>query len=136
MPHLIVEYSANIEAEIAVDDLLDKLHATALATGIFPLGGVRIRAVRIDHYRIADCHPDNSFVNMQALVGHGRALDVRRRAGEQLFATLTAHLDGLYRTRPLAISFYMHESDPDLNFKKNNLHEYVRERASGRVAGS
>ena len=55
--------------------------------------------------------------------------DVRRRAGEQLFATLTAHLDGVYRARPLAISFYMHESDPELSFKKNNLHEYVRERA-------
>jgi 5-carboxymethyl-2-hydroxymuconate isomerase len=136
LPHLIVEYSANIEAEIAVDDLLDKLHATALATGIFPLGGVRIRAIRIDHYRIADCHPDNGYVNMQALVGHGRPLDVRRRAGEQLFATLTAHLDGVYRVRPLAISFYMHETDPELNFKKNNLHEYVRERASRGAAES
>jgi 5-carboxymethyl-2-hydroxymuconate isomerase len=132
---LIVEYSANIEAEIAVSDLLDKLHATALATGIFPLGGLRVRAVRIDQYRIADCHPDNGFVNMMALVGHGRTVDVRRRAGEQLFATLTAHLDGVYNARPLAISFYMHESDPDLNFKKNNLHEYVRKR-TGRAAGS
>jgi 5-carboxymethyl-2-hydroxymuconate isomerase len=126
---LIVEYSANIEAEIAVDDMLDKLHSTALATGIFPLGGVRIRAVRIDKYRIADCHPDNAFVNMMALVGHGRSVDVRRRAGEQLFTALTTHLDGIFRARPLAISFYMHESDPELNFKKNNLHEYVRKRA-------
>ena len=126
MPHLIVEYSANIEAAIAVEDMLDKLHATALATGIFPLGGVRVRAVRIDHYRIADCHPDNGYVNMLALVGHGRPLEVRRRAGEQLFATLTAHLDGVFNSRPLAISFYMHESDPDLSFKKNNLHERVQ----------
>jgi len=133
---LIVEYSANIEAAIAVEDLLDKLHASALATGIFPLGGVRVRAVRIDHYRIADCHPDNGYVNMMALVGHGRPLDVRRRAGEQLFATLTAHLDGLFRARPLAISFYMQEADPDLNFKKNNLHEYVQQRSPGRAAGS
>jgi 5-carboxymethyl-2-hydroxymuconate isomerase len=127
---LIVEYSANIEAEIAVDDLLDKLHSTALSTGIFPLGGVRVRAVRIEKYRIGDCHPDNGFVNMMALVGHGRTVDVRRRAGEQLFATLTAHLDGVYRARPLAISFYMHESHPDLSFKKNNLHERAGNKGS------
>jgi 5-carboxymethyl-2-hydroxymuconate isomerase len=136
LPHLIVEYSANIEAAIAVEDLLDKLHATALTTGIFPLGGVRVRAVRVDHYRIADCHPDNGYVNMTALVGHGRPLDVRRHAAEQLFATLTDHLDGVFRTRPLAISFYMHESDPELSFKKNNLHEYVQERGSSRAARS
>jgi len=47
-----------------------------------------------------------------------------------------AHLDGLFRARPLAISFYMQESDPDLNFKKNNLHEYVQERSPSRAAGS
>ncbi|HVS22711.1 MAG TPA: hypothetical protein VMU03_03215, partial [Gammaproteobacteria bacterium] len=53
LPHLIVEYSANIEREIALDELLDKLHARALETGVFPLGGLRVRAHRADHYRIA-----------------------------------------------------------------------------------
>ena len=37
MPHLIVEYSANIEDQIALDALLDKLHTCALGTGVFPL---------------------------------------------------------------------------------------------------
>jgi 5-carboxymethyl-2-hydroxymuconate isomerase len=133
---LIVEYSANIEAAIAIDDLLDKLHASALETGIFPIGGLRVRAVRIDRYRIADRHPDNGYVNMMALVGHGRPLEVRRRAAEALFATLTAHLDEAFRKGPLAISFYMQESDPDLNFKKNNLHEYVERRSGGRASRS
>lgn len=128
MPHLIVEYSANIEDQIALDDLLDKLHTTALGTGVFPLGGLRVRAHRTQAYRIADKAPDNGFVHVTALIGHGRPLDVQQRAGEQLFATLTQHLEPLYARSPLAISLNMQEFHPVLNFKKNNLHEYVKRR--------
>ena len=135
MPHLIVEYSANIEREIALDELLDKLHARALETGVFPLGGLRVRAHRADHYRVADKSPENGFVHVTAVIGHGRALDVQQRAGEQLFETLTAHLAPLYDRSPLAISLNVQEFHPVLNFKKNNLHEHVRKRAKRAGAG-
>lgn len=128
MPHLIVEYSANIEDQIALDALLDKLHACALTTGVFPLGGLRVRAHRADAYRIADKAPDNGFVHVTALIGNGRPLDVQQRAATELFATLTAHLDALYATSPLAISLNVQEFHPVLNLKKNNLHEYVQRR--------
>lgn len=130
MPHLIVEFSANIEHDIGLDDLLDRLHATALETGVFPLGGLRVRAMRMDHYRIADKHPDNGYVHVTAWIGHGRPLDVRKRAGEALFAALTGHLSGVYSRRPLAISLNIQEFHPELNFKRNNLHEHVRRRAA------
>lgn len=130
MPHLIVEYSANLEQKITLDDLLDKLRESALATGIFPLGGLRVRAFSTDHYRIADCDPANGYVHVTALIGHGRPLDVRKRAGERLFATLTEHLKYVYEQSPLAISFNIHEFHPELNFKMNNLHEHVRRRAA------
>jgi 5-carboxymethyl-2-hydroxymuconate isomerase len=128
LPHLIVEYSGNIEDEIVLDELLDKLHACALKTGVFPLGGLRVRAHRTDAYRIADKAPENGFVHVTAMIGHGRALDVQQRAGEELFATLAAHLDALYAKSPLAISLNMQEFHPVLNFKKNNLHEHVKRR--------
>jgi len=128
LPHLIVEYSANIEEEIALDALLDKLHACALRTGVFPIGGLRVRAHRADHYRIADKASDNGFVHVTALIGHGRPLDVQQRAGEELLAALTEHLEPLFERSPLAISLQVQESHPVLNFKKNNLHEYVERR--------
>ena len=129
MPHLIVEYSANIEQQIALDALLDKLHACALATGVFPIGGLRVRAHRADAYRIADLSPDNGFVHVTALVGHGRPLDVLERAGQELLAALAQHLDSLFAASPLAISLNIQEMHPVLNFKKNNLHEYVLRRS-------
>lgn len=82
MPHLIIEYSANIEARLGLDALMDALHRTALETGVFPLGGLRIRAHRADHYRVADCDPANGFVHVTALIGHGRSLEVQQQAGE------------------------------------------------------
>ncbi|HVS25411.1 MAG TPA: 5-carboxymethyl-2-hydroxymuconate Delta-isomerase [Gammaproteobacteria bacterium] len=136
MPHLIIEYSANVEDAIALDELLDKLHACALETGVFPLGGLRVRAHKTEHYRVADKSPENGFVHVTALIGHGRALDVQQRAGEQLFETLTAHLAPLYDRSPLAISLNIQEFHPVLNFKKNNLHEHVRKRAKRAGAGS
>jgi 5-carboxymethyl-2-hydroxymuconate isomerase len=129
LPHLIVEYSANIEDQIALDALLDKLHACALGTGVFPLGGLRVRAHRADAYRIADKAPGNGFVHVTALIGYGRPLDVQRRAAEELFAALTEHLAGLYDHSALAISLNVEEFHPVLNFKKNNLHEHVKRRA-------
>ena len=128
MPHLIVEYSANIEDQIALDALLDKLHTCALGTGVFPLGGVRIRAHRADAYRIADLAPENGFVHLTALIGHGRPLDVQQRAAEALFTVVTEHLAAFFDKNPLAISLNVQEFHPVLNLKKNNLHEYVKRR--------
>ncbi len=53
---------------------------------------------------------------------------MQQRAAEQLFAVLTAHLDELFAKSPLAISLNVQEFHPVLNFKKNNLHEYVKKR--------
>lgn len=128
MPHLIIEYSANLEERLGLDGLMDALHAAALETRVFPLGGLRIRAHRADRYRIADCDPSNGFVHVTALVGHGRPIEVRRQAGERLFAALTEYLDPLFAETPLAISFNIQEFDPVLNFKKNNLHRHVERR--------
>ena len=129
MPHLIVEYSANLEDQMDLDGLLDKLHEAAARSGIFPPGGLRTRAERRDHYRIADGHPDNGFVHVTAMIGHGRALDVRKRVGDDLFRVICEHLGALYERKPLGISFNIQEFHPELNFKQNNLHEYVKTRA-------
>jgi len=129
VPHLIVEYSANLEQLIDLDSLLDRMHATAIETGMFPIGGIRIRAYKAEHYRIADCAPDNAFVHVTAIVGAGRPLDRREQVSKTLFDAICKELDDVAATSPLAISFNMREFDAVLNMKKNNLHQYVKERA-------
>ena len=128
MPHAIIEYSANIEAEMNLDELVERVHGAALETGVFPLGGLRVRAARREHYKVADGHPDNAFVHVIMLIGHGRDEMTRTKAAEHVFAAVTNHLDPVFAARPLGISFEMREIDPATNLKKTNLHEYVKRR--------
>jgi 5-carboxymethyl-2-hydroxymuconate isomerase len=131
MPHIVVEYSGNLRSTLDLQGLLDALATTAVGTGVFPIGGVRARAYAAEHYRIADGHPDNAFVHVLLKVGHGRDQATRQRACEAIFATLSQQLDALYARIPLGISLEMQEVDPVLTCKRNNLHEYVKQRAEG-----
>ncbi|HEY7379133.1 MAG TPA: 5-carboxymethyl-2-hydroxymuconate Delta-isomerase [Steroidobacteraceae bacterium] len=128
MPHILIEYSANLSESVDFPRFLQALRASALATGVFPLGGIRIRAYRADHYLVADGHPDNGFVHIMLRVGHGRDLETRKRACEAIFATVTEFLAPLFERIPLGISLEMQEIDALLTCKKNNLHEHVKRR--------
>lgn len=132
MAHILIEYSANLRERIDFPRFLEAVHASALATGIFPIGGVRTRAYAAEHYRIADGHPDNAFVHTMLRVGHGRDVETRKRACEAIFATICDQLAELFERVPLGLSLEMQEIDPVLTMKKNNLHEYVKQRTAGR----
>lgn len=128
MPHILIEYSANLRASVDFPEFLLTLREAALKTGVFPLGGIRIRGYEASHYLVADGHPDNAFVHIMLRVGHGRDLETRKRACEAIFAAACEHLEALYRRIPLGISLEMQEIDAVLTCKKNNLHEYVKAR--------
>ncbi|MEP7242746.1 MAG: 5-carboxymethyl-2-hydroxymuconate Delta-isomerase [Gammaproteobacteria bacterium] len=128
MPHVVIEYSSNLSSQLDFPGLLRALRDSALATGVFPIGGVRVRAYQADHYLIADGHPDNAFVHILLKVGHGRDLETRKRACEAIFATACEQLASVYDRIPLGISLEMQEVDAVLTHKKNNLHEYVKKR--------
>jgi len=129
MAHLVVEYSANLRDQFDLGSFLKAIHEAALATGVFPVGGIRTRAYEARHYVIADAHPDNAFVHISLKVGHGRDVETRKRACEAIFAVACRELAGVFERLPLGIALEMQEIDPVLTFKKNNLHDYVKQRA-------
>ena len=128
MPHQIIEYSANLESSVDIDALLTVLHETAASIDALPVGGLRTRAVPREHYRIADGHPDNAFINVVLRLAPGRPFEVRKEAGEQLFQALCDYLEPVYSSSPLAISYEIQELDADLRWKKNNLRDYLASR--------
>ena len=133
MAHIVIEYSANLRGQFDLDGFLGAVHGAALATGVFPIGGIRTRAYEAQHYVIADANPDNAFVHISLRVGHGRDVDTRKRACEAVFAVACQQLGDVFERLPLGIALEMQEIDPVLTFKKNNLHEYVKRREAQRA---
>jgi 5-carboxymethyl-2-hydroxymuconate isomerase len=125
MPHVIVEYSANLVGAVEIKALLQALHEAALKTGVFPAGGIRTRAERRDEYIVGDGRPDAAFVHVMLRIGAGRDAATKKRAADSVFSVLCDHLKPTQEKRPLAISLEVQELDPVLNLKKNNLHAYL-----------
>ena len=129
MPHFRVEYSRNLEAALDLPDLFERLTDVAAGTGVFPLAGIRCRALPRDRYRVADGHPDNGFVHVELRVGAGRDVPTLRRAGEAVFAALKDHIADQFARLPIALSFEISEIHPDLNFKTGNIRDHMKARA-------
>lgn len=129
MPHLTIEYSANLADRVDPQRLVDRCHAAALDTGLFRVGAVRTRAVAREWYRIADGHPDNGFVAAILRIAPGRDAAAKRTAGEKIFGALCDELKPTFDTSPLGISFEIQEINQPFNFKRNNLHDIVEQRA-------
>ncbi len=133
MPHLVIEYSANLEGEIAIGELVRKVHEAATLTGVFELAAIRTRAERRDVYFIADGHQDNGFVAVRIRIGPGRDEQTRKQLGQKIFDVVCAHLEQLSNAEAVAVSLEVQEIDPIAAFRKNKLHALVKERA-GRPA--
>jgi 5-carboxymethyl-2-hydroxymuconate isomerase len=128
MPHLIVEYSANLDALLDIPQLIVAVHAAAIETGVFPLGGIRTRAARRDVFRIADGHPDNAFIHIQARIGAGRRDEIREAAAGHIFAALKAQTAELFARHPLGLTMEVVEIAPVGSLKHNNLHDLIASR--------
>ena len=55
---------------------------------------------------------------------------MRKEVGQGVFEVICDQLATPFRDSPLAISFNIQEFHPELNYKRNNLHEHVRARAA------
>lgn len=124
MPHIIVEYSANLEPALDPQALVDALHRTAIDLGIAEAPAVRTRAERRDVFRVGDGNPANGFVHVVARLRIGRPEEKRKALGEALLAVLNRELDAAFETHPIAVTVEIHEID-HLTFRRNT----VRERA-------
>jgi 5-carboxymethyl-2-hydroxymuconate isomerase len=123
MPHFIVEYTANLEQEGDIPGLLKKANATLIAqNGVFPIGGIRSRANRLEHYRVADGEADYAFVHAELKMAAGRDEATKKRAGDALFDMMKAHFAALYERRYLALSMEITEFSETGTWKHNNVH--------------
>lgn len=130
MPHFTLEYSANLDAVIDMAEVCEVVRKAAAEAVIFPIGGIRVRAVRCEHYAIANGKPDYGFLAMLLRLGEGRDLAARQKAGEYVFAALSTYLDPVFASSKFALSFDMQINDAATSWKRNNIHDALKAKAS------
>jgi 5-carboxymethyl-2-hydroxymuconate isomerase len=130
MPHFTLEYSGNLDARVDMGKVVEVVRKAAVETGVFPLGGIRVRAVRCEHYAIADGNPHFGFLAMLLRLGEGRDLTTRKKAGEHVFRALSDHLDPVFAASQFALSFDIQINDKEMSWKRNNIHEALKAEAA------
>jgi 5-carboxymethyl-2-hydroxymuconate isomerase len=122
VPHFIVEYTANLEGELELAPLFERVHEQLIALELFPTGGIRSRALRCDEYRFADGAGDYAGIHVQLKLSAARPPELRQQIGEAVFATVRDYCAPLRARRYLALSMEVGLFEPDLFFNDNNLH--------------
>lgn len=125
MPHISIEYSANLEKLADVGGLCEALRAAAAAHPVFPMAGVRVRAYAARHYAIADGNPEHAFVDIHVRLREGRAQADKKDATEALFSAAKAFLAPVMAHHSLALSLEMRDIDASLAPKTGTIREHL-----------
>ncbi|MCD7036053.1 5-carboxymethyl-2-hydroxymuconate Delta-isomerase [Metabacillus sp. GX 13764] len=124
MPHIIVEYTGNIKKEADIPHLLEKINGVLISKSpLFPVGGIRSRAIELKDYRIADGQEDDAFVHSTLKLGAGRSEADKKTVCDELFAVISEHFEELFANRYLALSLELYEFSEAGTYKRNNIHE-------------
>ncbi len=125
MPHFIVEYTDNLKAEGDIPGLLKKANQTLLNQGgVFPIGGIRSRAIELSDYVMADDNDDADYAFVHAIlkIGAGRDEATKKKVCDDLFEMMKRHFAALFAKRYLALSLELVEFNEGGSYKHNNVH--------------
>jgi 5-carboxymethyl-2-hydroxymuconate isomerase len=128
MPHIVVEYTANLGEQARMPALLKQINTLLIRDdGMFPTGGIRSRAIELQHWCIADGgNADDAFVHVSAKIGRGRSDAEKKAVFDPLFEVVKEHFASVYATRGLALSMELNEFSEAGTWKHNNIHARFR----------
>jgi 5-carboxymethyl-2-hydroxymuconate isomerase len=128
MPHLNIQYTANLDALTDMGQLCNTLAATLVAlraedgvAPLFPVAGTRVMAWPAPHFAVADGKPGRAFIYMNLLITPGRSEALKKRAGDALLAAASAHLDPVFEQHAVGLTLLIDEAAPVYEGKRNNL---------------
>ena len=125
MPHLMIDYSANVEPDVDLDAFCDTLRNVAASIDAFPLAGVKVRAVRVDHYAIADGNPEHGFIDISVRIREGRDMQTKQNAAQKLFDAANEFVADVMQRRSLALSLELRDINAALSPKSGSIRKYL-----------
>lgn len=89
MPHMVVEYTENIEGNLQVSELLKKMNESLIShEGLFSPQGIRSRAIKLTDYLIGDGTNSAAFVHVILKIAPGRSEEAKQNVFNHLFTTM------------------------------------------------
>ncbi len=125
MPHIQIDYSANLETRLDVAGLCRALRDAAVASGVLPLAGLRVRAIRADHVVIADGNPDHAYLDISIRLRGGRTPEAKAAATATIFAAAESFCAGVMASSSFMLSMEMRDIDPALSPKASSIRNYL-----------
>ena len=125
MPHLMIDYSANVEADVDIGAFCETLRKVAASIDAFPVAGVKIRAVRVDHYAIADGNPAHGFIDISIRIREGRDQETKQHAVQKIFDAANDFISDAMQRRSLALSIELRDIGASLSPKSGSIRKYL-----------
>jgi 5-carboxymethyl-2-hydroxymuconate isomerase len=128
MPHVTIQYTANLDPEARIDALCATLAELICAQRdgkgkrVFPVGGTRVLAYPAATFAVADGKPDRAFVYVNVRIAPGRAATLVAAMGESLMTALRGHFEAIVASRPIGMTLQVDEGTPVFDRKHGNLH--------------
>jgi len=128
MPHLVILYTPQLDAETDMTALCRRLADTMLTirdeqgAQVFPTGGTRVLAYPAAHHATTDGSGDHAFCYFNLRMGRGRSAAVHQATGEALTATARSHFAPVLAQRPVGLTLQVDEGPEVFDAKFGNLH--------------
>jgi 5-carboxymethyl-2-hydroxymuconate isomerase len=135
MPHLVITYTPNLDADTDMTALCRTMADAMLAVRdeagapVFPIGGTRVLACPAAHFAVADGSGDFAFCYFHLRMGRGRSAATHQAAGQALTAAARAHFAPVLARRRVGLTLQIDEGPEVFDAKFGNLHDAFAKKA-------
>ena len=133
MPHVVLQYTANLEPEVDMPALCREIAAVLVAqkdeagAALFPLGGTRVLAYPAQVFAVADGKGDYGFCYINIRIAAGRSAAAKKRSGDAVLATAQARFAAAFAKRRVGVTIQIDESPGQVyDAKHSNLHSLFK----------
>jgi 5-carboxymethyl-2-hydroxymuconate isomerase len=129
MPHVVLQYTANLETEVDMPALCREIAAVLIeqkdeAGGpLFPIGGTRVLAYPAQVFAVADGKAEYGFCYINIRIAGGRSEAAKKRAGDAVLAKVKARFAAAFEKKHIGVTVQIDEGAGQVyDAKHSNLH--------------
>ena len=125
MPHVELTYSANLEDIVDIAGLCDELRRACIEADVAPVAGIRVRAIRCQHYSIADGDSKHGYIDFSVRLREGRSVKVKEALTQKLFENAKQFLADDFKHHSIALSMETRDINASLSPKTGSILRFL-----------